>query len=130
MAGTNAAFLVVLCFDRGYIFIHSQLALIVVRLRTLEPYEMAEFVSPWQGFGGVCDFGTETSSLTLSITGLGVTQLYRVSYEKRPHMLTPISRSTRVAVGYGPQNFSSLLEICYAIPCVSRARRTFGYFAI
>jgi hypothetical protein len=28
------------------------------RARRLEHYEMAEFVSPWQGFGGVCDFVT------------------------------------------------------------------------
>ncbi len=29
-----------------------------IRYRTVEPYEMAEFVSPCQVFGGVCYFVT------------------------------------------------------------------------
>ncbi|MDB5342302.1 MAG: hypothetical protein JWP89_679 [Schlesneria sp.] len=68
---------------------------------------MAEFVSPWQGFGGVSDFGHEMSSfgLWLLILSLGASISLQ---QKTATRVGRFLRSTRVAVGYGPRDIGFL----------------------
>jgi hypothetical protein len=58
------------------------------------------------GFWGGTDFVSEMSSEILRIDSVELTHR-SASYEKQPHLLTPVWRSTRVAVGYGPLIFST-----------------------
>jgi hypothetical protein len=59
--------------------------------RTGEHYEMAGFVSLWQGFGGVADFVSGMCRQKLSIAVLKLTHR-SASHKKRPHVLTLIGR--------------------------------------
>ena len=52
------------------------------------------------------------------------------SYEKRPHMLTPISAVDTCGRWLRSTDIRYLVDVRYATTRVSRARRCFGYFAI
>jgi hypothetical protein len=90
---------------------------------------MAEFVSPWQVFGGGVRFCHQMSSEILRIDSVTLTHR-SASYEKRPHLWTPVWRVDTCGRWLRSTDFRYLLDVRYAISCVSRARRCFGYFAI
>jgi hypothetical protein len=75
---------------------------------------MAEFVSPWQGFGGVCDFGIQTSSSSLRMTELNLTHL-AVSYKKKATHVDPDLAVDTCGRWLRSTEFRFLLEIRYAI---------------
>jgi hypothetical protein len=81
------------------------------------------------GFWGGTDFVSEMSSEILRIDSVTLTHR-SASYEKRPHMLTPICRVDTCGRWLRSTDFQDVVDVRYAISCVTRARRCFGYFAI
>jgi hypothetical protein len=81
------------------------------------------------GFWGGTDFVSEMSSEILRIDSVTLTHR-SASYEKRPHLLTPISAVDTCGRWLRSTDFQDVVHVRYAISCVSRARRCFGYFAI
>jgi hypothetical protein len=80
-------------------------------------------------FWGGTDFVSEMSSEILSIDSVALTHR-SASYEKRPHMLTPISAVDTCGRWLRSTEIQYVVDVRYAICRVSRARRCFGYFAI
>ncbi len=81
------------------------------------------------GFWGGTDFVSEMSSEILRIDSVALTHR-SASYEKRPHLLTPISAVDTCGRWLRSTDFQYVVHVRYAIIRVSRARRCFGYFAI
>ncbi len=81
------------------------------------------------GFLGGVRFCHQMSSEILRIDSVALTHR-SASYEKRPHMLTPISGVDTCGRWLRSTDFQYVVDVRYAISCVSGARRCFGYFAI
>ncbi len=80
-------------------------------------------------FWGGTDFVSEMSSEILRIDSVTLTHR-SASYEKRPHLLTPIWAVDTCGRWLRSTDFRYVVGVRYAISRVSRARRCFGYFAI
>ena len=88
-------------------------------------YEMADFVSPWQGLEGVPVSGVEMSRFGSSFPVSGLTSR-SVSHRKRPHVLTLESRSAGVAGCDGPLSVVVSLPVALCHSRVCEARWTFS----
>ena len=80
-------------------------------------------------FWGGTDFVSEMSSEILRIDSVTLTHR-SASYEKRPHLLTPIWAVDTCGRWLRSTDFQYVVDVRYAIFRVSRARRCFGYFDI
>jgi hypothetical protein len=95
-----------------------------IRSRTLRNGRICQSMA---GFLGGVRFCHQMSSEILRIDSVTLTHR-SASYEKRPHMWTPISAVDTCGRWLRSTDFQYVMDVRYAISCVSRARRHLGYF--